>query len=102
MQGGNIFHAFAEDIRSEAMLMTVRTGQEGWSEAEIRDSIIKLYEGYRYADRAFIKFSDDILVGLTKRIGSKARPFTQTDLTDFRDVRPILFVDEESLKQLDQ
>lgn len=101
MQRGNIFHAFAEDIRAEAMLMTVRTGQEEWSEPEIRSSIIKLYKGYQEIDRAFIKFSDEILVGLTKRIGSKAQPFTQTDLTDFREVRPILFVDEESLKKLD-
>jgi hypothetical protein len=102
MQRGNIFHAFAEDIRSEAMLMTVRTGQEGWSESEIGDSIIKLYEGYQEIDRAFIKFSDEILVGLTKRIGSKVQPFTQTDFTDFREVRPILFVDEESLTKLGQ
>jgi hypothetical protein len=100
VQSGNVFHAFAEDIRAEAMLMTVRSEADGWSEAEIRASVVKLYEGYQDINRAISKFSDEILVGFTKRIRREASEFTQTRVTDFRKVFPILFVDEESLKKL--
>jgi hypothetical protein len=80
--------------------MTVRSEADGWSEAEIRASVVKLYEGYQDINRAISKFSDEILVGFTKRIRREASEFTQTRVTDFRKVFPILFVDEESLKKL--
>ena len=100
MQSGNVFHAFAEGLRMEGMLMTVREKGEGWSEAGIRGSIIKLYEGYQPINNAFSKFSDDLLVGFAKRVRCTTEEFTPTHVTDFKTVFPILFVDEESLKKL--
>jgi hypothetical protein len=99
-QSGNVFHDFAEDIRMEGMLISVRQKDEGWSESEIRANVIKLYEGYQAMNNAFSKFSDDLLVGFTKRSRRKTEQFMPIHVTDFRKVFPILFVDEESLKML--
>jgi hypothetical protein len=97
---GNIFYAFAEEIRSLAILQAaapeggVKLWDQNASEAEIRAAAIRLYDGFKPIQKAFDVFANDVLVKVVKSLPYKTEGFIAPRVTKLSEIRPILFVHE--------
>jgi hypothetical protein len=97
---GNIFYAFAEEIRSLAMLQAaapeggVKLWDQNASETDIRAAAIRLYEGFKPIHNAFDAFANNVLVRIVKSLPYKTERFTAPRVTKLSEIRPILFVQE--------
>jgi hypothetical protein len=99
----NIFYAFAEEIRSLAMLQAAvpKASDKLWrpnaSETEIRAAAIRLYEDFKPIRDAFDAFANDVLVTIVKSLPYKTEKFVPARITKFSEMSPILFVEQPML-----
>lgn len=96
----NIFYMFAENVRVRAMLL--RTGVTDMGDpTDVRAGVIRLYdEGLRLSDH-FTVFANAVMVGIAKSLNAKIERFSSSAVTDFTKVTPILFIDAESIRRIE-
>ena len=96
----NVFYTLAEEVRALALIQAandcsdVKVWDKNASEQNIRDAVIRLYEGYRPVRDAFDAFANNVLTTMVKSLQPKTEKFTVPKVTRFAEMVPILFVEE--------
>ena len=87
-RSANVFYTSAESYRTMAMFRAVDPKITGFR---------KLYDEISSVDANFMKFSQDVLVEIVRRIGLQSTAFTSKSIIDQWEVQPIIFVDEDAI-----
>jgi hypothetical protein len=97
----NIFYMFAENIRLRAILL--KAGVQHINDLdEVRSGVWKIYEEGLSVSDHFTAFANAVMVEIAKKLNLKVEIFSTPSVTDFTTLTPILFVDAESIRKLDQ
>jgi len=95
---GNIFYDFAEEVRLRAILREVRVQTDDPNAAVIRLAD----EAYGDVYKHMVTFSDAVLLTIVSDLGVRADMIEISSEVDMRNQRPILFVDEVAMSELQQ
>ncbi len=96
----NIFYMFAENVRVRAML--IKAGVRDMNNLQkVRSGVWRLYdEGLIISDH-FTAFANAVMVEIVKKLNARVETFSTGSVTDFTSLAPILFVDSESIRKID-
>ena len=72
----------------------VKVWDKNASEQNVRDAVIRLYEGYRPVRYAFDSFANNVLTTMVKSLHPKTEKFVAPRVTRFAEMVSILFVEE--------
>jgi hypothetical protein len=97
----NTFYVFAEHVRVCAIILKTGNVDMG-NPKQVTNAIQKIYdEGFRISNH-FTAFSDAVMVAIAERLKAKVEPFIPSLVGDLTRATPILFIDKESIRAIEQ